>query len=206
MEVPLKPLLVVFGLVLATTGVFVYRKALFGFGGLLGGAAGVLVGVAIGADLLVFAAAAIVGAVVGIYLVLTAYRIAVLAAGGISGLAVGTYVASASLTSPGTLVDPIVGVALVGGLVAGWLLRRVIVLIVSAAWGASLVSIGMAPAIENADTVREIADAFVSPWLYAVFVGGIAAQVGLWAYLTYYAREDDNSEPESGFVGRLVGR
>jgi hypothetical protein len=206
MAVPLEPLLVIFGLVLATTGVFIYRKALFGFGGLLGGAAGVLVGVSIGADLLVFAVAAVVGAVVGIYLVLTAYRIAVLAAGGFSGLAVGTYVAGASLTAPGTLVDPIVGAGLVGGLVAGWLLRRVIVLVVSAAWGASLVSIGMAPSIENAETVREIVDAFVSPWLYGVFVGGIAVQAGLWAYLTYYAGEDDDAEPESGFVGRLVGR
>jgi hypothetical protein len=81
----------------------------------------------------------------------------------------------------------------------------VIVLVISAAWGASLVSIGMAPAIEDVTNVREIVDAFVSPWLYGVFVGGIAVQVGIWGYLRYYAGEEDD-EPESGFFGRLVGR
>lgn len=205
MAVPLKPLLIVLGIVLATTGVFVYRKALFGFGGLLGGAAGALVGIGIGADLLVFVGAIVVGAVVGIYLVLTAYRMAVLAAGAITGLAVGAYAAGASLTSPGTLVDPLVGGGLVAGLLAGWLLRKVIVLVISAAWGASLVSIGMAPAIEDVTNVREIVDAFVSPWLYGVFVGGIAIQVGIWGYLRFYAGEEEG-EPESGLVGRLVGR
>lgn len=206
MAVPLTPLLVVLGIVLATTGVFIYRKALFGFGGLLGGAAGALVAVGIGAELLVFVVAIVVGAVVGIYLVLTAYQMAVLVAGGLTGLAVGMYATGASLTSPGTLVDPFVGAFLLAGLIAGWLLRKVIVLLVSAAWGASLVSIGLAPPIESLTNVREIADAFVSPWLYGVFVGGIAAQAGLWAYLNYVASDDDDSEPESGVFGRFLGR
>ncbi|MFB6188298.1 MAG: hypothetical protein ABEI57_00285 [Halapricum sp.] len=205
MAIPLKPLLIVLGIVLATTGVFIYRKALYGFGGLLGGAGGGLVGVAIGADLLVFALAILLGVVVGIWLILTAYRMAILAAGAITGLAVGMYVAGASLTAPGSLADPIVGIGLVLGLIAGWVLKKVIVVVVSAAWGASLVSIGLAPQVNGLTNVKAIVDAFVSPWLYAVFVGGIVVQIGLWAYLHYYAGDDEEDDPDSGFLGGLVG-
>lgn len=202
MALPIDALLVVVGLLLATTGVFVYRKALYGFGGLLGAAGGLLVGTGVDAGLLVLLGAAIVGAVIGVWLVLSAYRIAILTAGAISGLAAGAYVAGASPTAPGSFVDPAVLIGLLAGVVAGWLLRKVIVLVVSAAWGASLVSIGIAPPIEDFTNVREIVDAFVSPWLYAVFVGGIAVQVGLWVYLQYYAG-DEGEQPQSGLLGRV---
>lgn len=191
MAVPLEPLLVVLGLVLAATGMFVYRVALIGFGGLLGGAAGLLTGVAIGADLVVFVAIALVGAIVGIVLVQSAFHTALLGAGAITGLAGGMYVAGASLTSPGTLADPLIAVGVVLGVVAAWFFESVIVLVVSAAWGASLVAIGLAD-IQDVTNVTEIVDAFVSPVLVAVFVGGIVVQTGLWYYLNHY-RQRDNS-------------
>ncbi len=201
MELPLSPLLVAIGLVLATTGVFIYRKALYGFGGLAGAAGGLLAGTAVSAEPIVLAGAALVGSIVGVWLVLAGYRMAILAAGGASGLAAGLYAVGGSITKPMTLVDPVVAAGVIVGIVAGWFLRKVIVLVVSAGWGAALVSIALAPPIDDVTNVTEIVDAFVSPWLYGVFVVGIVVQIGLYGYLHYY--KDDNGEAESGLVGRL---
>lgn len=190
MAVPLEPVLLAVGLLLATTGVFVYRVALLGFGGLLGGAGGMLTGVATGADFVTFVALAGFGSLVGIYLVYSAYKIAILAAGALTGLAGGMYVAGASLSNLGTLADPMLAVGLVVGVVAGWVFQKPIVIVVSAAWGASLVSIALAPTIEDPTNIRALVDAFVSPALLAVFVLGIGVQTGLWAAEQYYGDAD----------------
>lgn len=201
MELPLDPLLVAVGLVLATTGVFIYRKALYGFGGLAGVAGGLLAGTAVSAEPVVLAGAALVGSIVGVWLVMAGYRMAILAAGGASGLAAGLYAVGGSITKPMTLADPVVAASVLTGAVAGWFLRKVIVLVVSAAWGAALVSIALAPPIEDVTNVTEVVDAFVSPWLSGVFVVGIAVQIGLYGYLHYY--RDDDGTVESGLAGRL---
>jgi len=201
MEVPLDPLLVVIGLVLATTGVFIYRKALYGFGGLAGAAGGLLAGTGVAAEPVVLAGAALVGSIVGIWLVMTGYRMAVLAVGGTSGLAAGMYAVGGSITKPMTLVDPVVAAGIIVGVVAGWFFRKAIVLVVSAAWGAALVSIALAPPIDDVTNVTEIVDAFVSSWLYGVFVVGIAVQTGLYGYLHYYV--DDDGEAAFGLAGLL---
>ena len=201
MGLPLDPLLVAIGLVLATTGVFIYRKALYGFGGLAGAAGGLLAGTSASAEPIVLVGAAFVGSILGIWLVLTGYRLAILAAGGVSGFAVGLYATGGSITKPMTLVDPVIAAGVIVGVVAGWFLRKVIVIGVSAAWGASLVSIALAPPIEDVTNVTEVVDALVSPWLYGVFVVGLAVQIGLYSYLHYY--KDDDGEATSGLAGRL---
>jgi|GEM_PF-3563150 len=201
MALPLDLLLAVVGLVLATTGVFIYRKALYGFGGLAGAAGGLLAGTGVSAEPVVLAGAALVGSVVGVWLVTAGYRTAILAAGGASGLAVGLYAVGGSITEPMTLVDPVVAAGVLIGAIAGWFLRKVIVLVVSAAWGAALVSIALAPPIDDVTSVTEVVDAFVSPWLYGVFVVGIAVQIGLYGYLHYY--KDDDGGAESGLAGQL---
>ncbi|QSG06925.1 hypothetical protein [Halapricum desulfuricans] len=194
-------ILIAVGLVLATTGIFVYRKALYGFGGLLGAAGGVLIGTNLTGDWMLVLGSAVVGTIVGIWLVLSAYRMAILAAGAVSGLAIGLYASGGSLARPATLADPLVLVGLLAGAVAGWLLRRLIVLVVSAAWGAALVSLAFTPPIDDVTDAAELLDAFVSPWLYGVFVAGIAIQIGLYAYLQ--SSDSDGSDPEPGLLGRL---
>lgn len=204
MDVPLKPLLVVLGILLATTGIFIYRVALVGFGGVLGGAAGLLVAIAIGGDLVLFIGVGLVGMVLGIIAVKQAYRTAIVAAGVLSGLAAGMYLAGASLSSPASLLDPLLAVGVVAGVVAAWLFDKVIVLVVSAAWGASLVAIGLAPPVADPTNITELVDAFVSPALLITFVVGVGVQVGLWAGLRYYG--NDEGEPNSRLIGRLLGR
>ncbi|MCU4717122.1 hypothetical protein [Halapricum hydrolyticum] len=200
MALALDALLIAVGLVLATTGIFIYRKALYGFGGLLGAAGGALLGTNLAGDWLLVLGAGVVGAVVGIWLMLSAYRMAILAAGAVSGLAVGLYASGGSFASPATIADPLVLVGLLAGAVVGWLLRKVIVLVVSAAWGAALVSIALSPPIADVTNVTEVVDAFVSPWLYGVFVAGIAVQVGLYGYL---AHSGDSDDPAPGPLARL---
>lgn len=190
MAVPLEPVLLAVGLLLATTGVFVYGVALLAFGGLLGGAGGMLAGVALGADLVVFVGLAAVGALVGISLVRSAFKMAILAAGALTGLAAGMYLAGASLSNAATLADPLLLVGLAAGAVAGWLLEKVIVVVVSAAWGASLVAIALAPPIQDPTNVTELVDTFVSPALFAVFVGGVGVQLGLLAAERVYGDAD----------------
>jgi len=197
MAVPLKPALLALGLLLATTGVFVYRVALLAFGGLLGGTGGMLVGVAAGADLVVFVGLAGIGALVGIYLVFTVFGVAMLAAGALTGLAGGMYVTGASLSAPATLFDPLLLVGLVLGAVAGWLLEEIVVVGASAAWGGSLVAIVLAPPIADPTNIRELVDALASPALLAVSVGGVGVQLGLLAAERVYGDADTWFERKS---------
>ncbi|MFW6018161.1 MAG: hypothetical protein ACOCPX_05015 [Halapricum sp.] len=178
---------------LATTGIFIYRRALYGFGGLLGAAGGLLLGANLSGEWWLLLGVAVLGT----WLVLSAYRMAILAAGAISGFAVGLYATGGSFARPATLADPLA----LAGAVVGWLLRRIIVLVVSAAWGASLVSVALAPPIEDVTNVSEVLDAFVSPWLYGVFVAGITVQSGLYGYLQYAGSND--GEPGSELFTRL---
>lgn len=190
MAVPLQPVLLVLGLLLASIGVFVYRVAVLVFGSLLGGAGGMLVGVAVGAELLPFVALAGAGALLGVLLIRSAFEMAILVAGACTGLAAGAYVAGASLSNAASLLDPLLLVGLAAGAVAGWLLEEVIVVGVSAAWGASLVAVVLAPPIQNPGDVRELVDAVASPALLAVFVGGIGVQIGLLAAERVYGDAD----------------
>lgn len=197
--VPLDPVLLVTGLVLATTGVFIYRVAILGFGVVFGGAAGMLLGTTLSASLPVFAAAVLIGAVVGVMLIKTAFKTVVVGAGALTGAAGGLWAAGASLSNPASLVNPLLAVGVVLGIVAAWFLRKLIVLVLSAAWGASLVSITRTD-FGEASTISEIIDAFVSPELVWVFVLGIGVQVGLWVGIQYYRGEAD----EGGFLGGLL--
>jgi len=199
MAVPLEPLLLVTGLVLATTGIFIYRVALVGFGAVFGGAGGMLLGSAIGADLTVFVGAIAVGAIAGVLLITTAYKTVVYGSGALSGAAAGAFLAGASLSDPLTLADPLLAVGAIVGLVAAFFLKKVIVLVLSAAWGASLVSIARAD-FAAADGVDEILDAFLSTELIVVFVVGIGVQIGLWVAAQYYR----DGEDEGGFLGSLL--
>lgn len=199
MAVPLEPLLLVTGIVLATTGIFIYRVALLGFGAVFGGAAGMLLGTAIGADLAIFAGAVLVGAIVGVMLITTAYRMVIFGSGAITGAAGGMYLSGASLSSPASLADPLLVGGIVVGLIAAYFLKKLIVLVLSAAWGASLVSIARTDFPDDA-AIKEIVDAFVSTELVVVFVVGIGVQVGLWVGIQYYRGDED----ESGFLGGLL--
>lgn len=199
MAVPLEPLLLLTGIVLATTGIFIYRVALLGFGAVFGGAAGMLVGTAVGGDLTVFAGVIVVGAVVGVLLITSAYKMLVFGSGALTGAAGGMYLAGASLSSPASLADPLVAGGVFVGLVAAYFLKKVIVLVLSAAWGASLVSIARVDFPEGAG-IDGVFDAFVSTELIAVFVLGIGVQVGLWVGIQYYRGDKD----EGGVLGGLL--
>lgn len=203
--------LVVAGLILAFAGVRVFDYAVtvwgFLFGasvglGVVGGAQGVEVvtGVPQGVGPVEGVVAIVVGGIVGIYLAWAAVKLLVLAPAFLLG---GTVIAGAvGIRFQGTPDGLAVLVFVVGGIVGAaiaWAFFRVAVAVVTAAVGATMVtlSIDAAQLVTAATTLEP--DTFPTPELSALFLGvfllGLLAQIGL---LSLGADEGGEGKGEDG--------
>ena len=187
--------LVIAGLILAFAGVRVFDYAVtvwgFLFGasvglGIVGGAQGVQVvtGVPKGVGPVEGLVAVVIGGMVGIYLAWAAVKLLVIAPAFLLG---GTVVAGAlGIRFQGTPDAFAVVVFVVGGIVAAavaWRFFRVAVAVVTAAVGATMVTLSIdAAELVTAVTTLE-PDTFPTPelsaWFLGVFLLGLATQVGL---------------------------
>jgi hypothetical protein len=190
------------GLGLAFGGFLLFRTALYGLGLLLGLSAG-LAAFASGNfgdwGIVVLVAAPLVGvALAGIA------RLLIIAVPGALGGAFVTAVVTDTALLPLSAVEPsalapVVAGALVG-IVVAYFLETAIAVVVTASWGASLVSLALGGAtLEGPGAVADLVGA-----LYiAVLVLGVVTQVALW----YYLRTNlDDDEDAKRFLLRRAGQ
>jgi hypothetical protein len=181
------------GLGLAFGGFLLFRTALYGLGLLLGLSAG-LAAFASGTfgdwGIVVLVAAPLLGvALAGIA------RLLIIAIPGAIGGAFVTATATDTALLPLSAVEPsalapVVAGALVG-IVVAYFLETAIAVVVTASWGATLVSLALGGAtLEGPGAVADLVGA-----LYiAIVVLGVVAQVALWYYLRTTLDDDEDAK------------
>lgn len=199
--------LLIVGVSLAAGGFLFFKTGLYLLGLLLGAGLGLMAADALALDMTMTLVATGVGAVFGLGIASTVRTLLVVIPGVVTGVGAVILLTDASLANPASLVDPLVLGGAVAGVVAAWLLETVIMVLVSASWGATLVSIALGASL--AASPGEL-DATVSGVLttgyWVVFVGGVLVQVGVWYYLRVHVDDDqDARDVLLRRAGRTVG-
>ena len=197
-------LLLVLGLALAAGGFLFFKEAFY----LLGALAGLSVGVAaLGSEAVPGQwdlAALVVAPVVGLALAAALRVLFVALIGALIGGFVGIVVSGASLSPVADLVNPVVGTGIVVGIVGAFFAETVIFMFASASWGARLITIAFgATLVPETGPPEANVLALFSALYWAVFVLGLAAQIGVWYYLRTYLDDDESLR---GIVFNRAGR
>jgi hypothetical protein len=192
--------LLFFGVVLTLTGVFVYRTGLKLFGFLLGGGLGFFATSAAGLTGIPQVAVLLVLGVVGLWVARKVYLVMIVVPGAVTGFGAGLWYAGVSLDPLSNLFDANVLVTVLGGMVIGavaaFILQKVVVVFVSAAWGAVLTW----AAVETDFVVESLANLTVPSmptWALAQVGIGIAAQILIW----YVTKRYDDDELRQKVLG-----
>jgi hypothetical protein len=199
--------LLVVGVALAAGGFLFFKTGLYLLGLLLGAGLGLMAGDALALDMTMTLVVAGVGAVFGIGIASTLRTLLVVIPGVVTGVGAVVLLTDVSLADPVSLVDPLVAGGAVAGVVAAWLLDTVIMVLVSASWGATLVSIALGATLSASPGDLDVTVSGVLTTVYwAVFVGGVLAQVGVWYYLRVHVDDDqDARDVLLRKAGRTVG-
>ena len=200
-------LLLVVGIGLAAGGFLFFNEALYGLGLL----AGLSVGLAAFTTeslpqqwkLIVL----VVAPLVGLALAGSIKTLLVAVPGALMGAAIAVVYANISLASPANLLDPIVAVGAVGGLVLALLVETPILVVLTASWGAALVSLALGgPFLQPGATLQSSVLDLLSLTYWVVFGLGILTQVGVWYYVR---RKLDDGQSLKGVLlsgaGKRVG-
>lgn len=177
-------LLVVVGIALAVGGFLFFRAALYLLGLLLG------LSLALGAtssghvppdwELVVL----VVGPVVGIALAATIKFLIVAIPGAVMGAGAAILVQGIPITPVENLVDPTVALGAILGVVVAKLLETPLIVLVSASWGATLLAVATGANLGSVvDAPGTAGGELLGAVYWVVFLGGIAAQAGVWYYL-----------------------
>jgi hypothetical protein len=195
------------GLVLTLTGIFVYRTGLKLFGFLLGAGLGFFATSAAGLTGIPQVAILLLLGVVGLWVARKVYLVMIVVPGAVTGFGAGLWYADTSLDPISNLFAVDVLGAVLGGMVIGavaaFLLQKVVVVFVSAAWGAFFTWAAM----ETDFVVESLAELTVpTPPSWALIqVGvGIVAQIGIW-YVTKRYDDDELRAKVMGLFGRGGG-
>jgi hypothetical protein len=195
------------GLVLTLTGIFVYRTGLKLFGFLLGAGLGFFATSAAGLTGIPQVAILLLLGVVGLWVARKVYLVMIVVPGAVTGFGAGLWYADTSLDPISNLFAVDVLGAVLGGMVIGavaaFLLQKVVVVFVSAAWGAFFTWAAM----ETDLVVESLAELTVpTPPSWALIqVGvGIVAQIGIW-YVTKRYDDDELRAKVMGLFGRGGG-
>ena len=187
------------GVVLTAAGFLLFKTALYGLGLLLGLSVGLAVftsGSTGDWGMVVLVAAPLLG--LGLAAVARLLLIAV--PGALGGATVALIVTGTSLADlTVSSLPPVVAGALIGVVVA-YLLETAIAVLVTASWGASLVSLSLGTATVSDPSA--LADLVGAVYL-AVLVVGIVAQAVLWYYLRQNVGEDEDPR---AFLLRRAGK
>jgi hypothetical protein len=194
--------LFVLGLVLAVAGFLLFRTALYGLGLLLGlsvGLAAFASGSAGEWGIVVLIAAPLLG----VALAAVARLLLIAVPGAVGGAAVAAAVTGTSLTPVDQLSQSALATIVAGalvGMVVAYFLETAIAVVVTASWGASLVSLTLGAA--TFDDPANLAQV-LGILYWGVFAVGVVAQVSLW----YYLRQnlDDDEDPRK-FLMRRAGQ
>jgi len=196
--------LLILGLVLTLTGIFVYRAGLKLFGFLLGAGLGFFATSAAGLTGVPQIALLLLLGVVGLWIARKVYLVMIVVPGAVTGFGAGLWYAGVSLDPLSNLFSlDVLGTVLGGmvvGAVAAFILQKVVVVFVSAAWGAILTW----AALETDAVVGELATLTVPTmptWALAQIGVGIVAQIGIW-YVTKRYDDDELRAKVMGLFGR----
>jgi len=196
--------LLVLGLALAVGGFLFFTEALYGLGLLAGLSVGLVVLTAEGIPQGWGLAALVVGPLVGLALAGSVKTLLVAVPGALVGVLVAIVATGVDLSSPANLVDPAVAVGGAVGLVVALVVETPVLILLTASWGATLVSVAMgAPVLREGVSLQSSAFEVLTLSYWAVFALGILAQVALWYYVR---RVLDGDQSIRGLVVRRAGR
>ncbi|WP_121821987.1 hypothetical protein [Halostella salina] len=186
--------LLVVGVALAAGGFLFFKTALYLFGLLLGAGLGLMAADTLALEMTMTLVAAGVGAVFGIGIASTIRTLLVVVPGVLTGVGVVILLTDVSLAEPASLLDPMVAGGAVAGVVAAWLLETAILILVSASWGATLVSIALGASLSaSPGELDATLSNLLSTGYWVVFGGGILAQVAVWYYLRVHVDDDQDA-------------
>lgn len=203
-NVVLTAVLLLVGLTLTVGGVFIYRTGLKLFGFLLGGGAGFFVASTASVGPIPTVAGILLLGFVGLVVAGKIYMLMLLLPGAATGLGAALTLTGTSMTPVTNLADPVILAGPVIGAVLAVLLQKVVVVFVSAAWGAYLTW----AALETATIVEALTSLSVPTppqWANALLAVGVVVQVLTWAVLRHYDDGELRAKVKTLF-GRVSGR
>jgi hypothetical protein len=199
-NIVLTAVLLLVGIALTIGGVFLYRAGLKLFGFLLGGGAGFFTASTAGLGPIPTVAVILFLGFVGLAIANKVYLIMLVVPGAVTGFGAALALTSTSMNPLTNLLDPVILAGPVIGAVLAVLLQRVVVVFVSAAWGAVLIWAGLdAGAI--VDPLASLSVPTPPTWTVALIAVGVVVQIGTWALLRHY--DDDELKAK---VKSLLGR
>lgn len=175
-------LLVALGAALTFGGLFVYRRGLILFGGLVGLGLAFLVTSVLGVVGATQAAVVVTTGLLGAVLSQLLYVVLLAVPGAVTGFGAAMVVTGTTLTPLSNLLDPVLFVGVVVGAALAVVVRQAVVVGLSASWGPLVVWVGVemdaiAAALGNA-TVPTL-----PTWVLALVALGVVGQAGTWALL-----------------------
>jgi hypothetical protein len=191
-------LLAVGGL-LTAAGVFVYRTGLKLFGFLLGAGLGFFLTSAVGLTGMPQLAVILVVGVVGLWIARKIYLIMIVVPGAVTGFGAALVYTGTSMDPITNLVDPVILSGPVIGAVVALLLQKVVVVFVSAAWGAYLTWAGLATD-QVVTALASLSVPMPPTWVLGLFGAGVVAQIGTW-FLTKRYSDDELRAKMKGLFG-----
>lgn len=193
-------LLVALGAALTFGGLFVYRRGLVLFGGLVGLGLAFLVTSVLGVAGATQAAVVVTAGLVGAALSQILYVVLVAVPGAVTGFGAAMVVTGTTLTPLSNLADPVLFVGAVVGAALAVVVRQAVVVALSASWGPLLVWMG----VEMEAIVAALGSVTVPTppaWVLALVGLGVLGQAGTWALLRdgdlsdWRGRGDDDGGP-----------
>ncbi|WP_336002220.1 hypothetical protein [Halorientalis halophila] len=199
----LTAVLLLVGIALTVGGVFFYRTGLKLFGFLLGGGGGFFAASTMSLGPIPTIAVILLLGFVGLAIANKIYLIMLVVPGAVTGFGAALAYTGTSMDPLTNLLDPVILAGPVIGAVLAVLLQKVVVVFVSAAWGAVLIWAGL----DASAIVAPLAALSVPTpptWIAAVIAGGVAVQIVTWALLRHYD-DDELKAKVSGLFGRGSG-
>ncbi|WP_135820203.1 hypothetical protein [Halostella litorea] len=186
--------LLVVGVALAAGGFLFFKTALYLLGLLLGAGMGLMAADALALEMTATLVAAGVGAVFGLGIASTIRTLLVVVPGVLTGVGAAILLTDVTLADPASLVDPMIAGGAVAGVVAAWLLETVILVLVSASWGATLVSIALGATLAASPGELDVTvEGLLTTGFWAVFAVGVVVQTGVWYYLRVHVDDGENA-------------
>jgi hypothetical protein len=202
-NIALTAVLLLVGIALTVGGVFIYRTGLKLFGFLLGGGGGFFAASTAGLGAIPTVAVILLLGFVGLAIANKVYLIMLVVPGAATGFGAALVFTGTSMRPLTNLLDPVILAGPVIGAVVAVILQKVVVVFVSAAWGAYLTWAALA-------TDRIVADlaALSVPtpptWANVMIAVGVGIQIATWALLRHY--DDDELKAKiKGLLGRGSG-
>lgn len=175
-------LLVALGAALTFGGLFVYRRGLILFGGLVGLGLAFLVTSVLGVTGATQAGVVVTTGLVGAALSQILYVVLLAVPGAVTGFGAAMMATGTTVTPLSNLADPVLFVGAVVGAALAVVVRQAVVVALSASWGPLLVWMG----VEMEAIVAALGNVTVPTppaWVLALVGLGVVAQAGTWALL-----------------------